>query len=266
MTKTIDKPITLFTYPNSPWGNKVFWALQYKGAKFDVNFISGFTQKEIAFSEQKVVPVTRFGEEWIQDSRDTCIHLDTLYPENPFAGGNDEEKEAIIAADQWVNVNIMALHFRALVDKKASAISKRNAQRMANVIFPSFGGFPPQWFRKHVMAPNWVYVIRHVGFVMHAASQVDKTKTLEEIVNRIGREFEARIEKTGFLAGTETPSFADIAAFGYMSFSTTNGFELVINANTSPAINLWYERVKSYFPKQDKIEPKLYSKWPPFGF
>lgn len=264
MVREIHDPITLFTYPNSPWGGKVYWALQYKGVSFDVVYINGFTQSEIAFSSQKVVPVTRFGEDWIQDSRDTCLHLDKLFPDKAFAGNSEQERENIIAADQWVNLNIFALHFRACIDRQEKAISKRNAGRMGAVIFPSFGGFPPQWFRKYVLQPNWVHVIRRVGFVLHAASQVDDAATLSEIGDRVVSEFEARIEPSGFLAGTEALSFADIAAFHQVGFCTTYGFEGTINADASPAISSWYERVKSQLP--DQPQPPLYSQWPPFGF
>jgi glutathione S-transferase len=102
MSTRTQESIRLFTYPNSPFGAKVYWALQFKGVKFDLSYVNGFTFKEIDFTKQKVLPVLRIGDAWVQDSRENCLRLEEIYPELPFAGNTDQEREAIIAADQWV--------------------------------------------------------------------------------------------------------------------------------------------------------------------
>ncbi len=264
MAAQTDEPIELLTYPNSPYGAKVYWALQFKGAKFALSYVNGFTTKEIAFSKQKVVPVLKIGDRWLQDSRENCLRLEEVFPERSFAGKTEQEREDVIAADQWVDRNIFGLHMRACIDKRESVLSKRNARRMADVVLPSFSGLPPLWFRNVVLKPTWWFVLRNVGFVKRMASQIDTHKDLQSVHAEVVRAFEKRIGKTGFLAGTEEPSFADIAAFAQIAFCTTHGFEGTLNADASPVVSAWYDRMRTYFP--DNPTPALFPYWPPAGF
>ena len=70
--------------------------------------------------------------------------------------------------------------------------------------------------------------------------------------------------QTGFLAGTDEPSFADIAAFAQLALGTTYGFEGELNTSSSPAVSVWYDRVRTYLPGSPA--PGLYPHWPPTGF
>lgn len=76
----------LFTYANSPFGMKVYWALQYKRAEFEIQNANPFIRKEIAFTKQDLVPVLQIGKVWRQDSRENCVWFDEFYPQRPFAG------------------------------------------------------------------------------------------------------------------------------------------------------------------------------------
>ena len=57
-------PITLFTYAASPYGMKVYWALIFKKMLFDLQYVSPTDQKELAFTNQRIVPVLKIGDEW----------------------------------------------------------------------------------------------------------------------------------------------------------------------------------------------------------
>ncbi|RLA40030.1 MAG: hypothetical protein DRR06_18090 [Gammaproteobacteria bacterium] len=137
MVSNTKAAVKLFTHPNSPFGAKIYWALQYKRAEFDLIYVNPLTRNEIAFTEQGVVPILKVGEAWLQDSSENCLWLDDVYPKRPFSGETDEQREGILEADQWVTDNIVALHFRACIDKGDGQTTKRNARRMATLYFQS---------------------------------------------------------------------------------------------------------------------------------
>ncbi len=262
MSVRTQEPVQLFTYANSPFGAKVYWALQFKRAAFELTYVNPLTTKEIAFTKQSIVPVLKIGETWVQDSRENCLRLEELYPEPAFAGKTEEQREAIMKADQWATDNITALHFRVIIDKKEGPTTKRNALRMANVILPTTESMP-SW-QKKILIPIWHILLRNSGFVKRAAHMLDTKKDAKTLHTEVLRDFEDRISQTGFLAGTDEPSFADIAAFAEIAFCTTHGFEGTLNTSSSAAVSAWYDRIRTYFP--DNPTPALFPHWPPAGF
>lgn len=62
MSTRTQESVRLFTYANSPFGAKVYWALQFKRAAFELTYVNPLTRKEIAFTKQGVVPVLEIGE------------------------------------------------------------------------------------------------------------------------------------------------------------------------------------------------------------
>lgn len=262
MTGSTKESLRLFTYPNSPFGAKVYWALQYKQVEFELTYVNPFTVKEISFTKQRVVPVLRVGDSWRQDSSETCLWLDEAHPERPFAGETNKQKQAVLEADKWVTDNIVALHFRAIIDSNDKQITKRNALKMANVILPITESMP-SWLKKAVI-PLWPFFLRNTGFVKRAAHRLDPNRNIQLLHDDVVAGFHNRIEETGFLAGTEHPSYPDIGAFAEVAFCTTHSFEGTLNVSSSPAIRNWYKRMCGYFPS--KPTPSLFPNWPPSGF
>jgi glutathione S-transferase len=261
-SESTQEPIRLFTYPNSPFGAKVYWALQFKRVGFELIYVNPFTTKEISFTKQKVIPVLAIGDAWVQDSTENCLRLDELFPEHPFAGQPGEQRDAIVAADQWVTENIVALHFRAIIDREGGATTKRNALRMANVILPATESMPE--LLKKIIIPFWPLLLRTAGFVRRAAHKLDKNKDVSTLHAQVLKDFEDRIRETGFIAQTNEPSFADVGAFAEVAFCTTHGFEGTLNTTSSPEVAAWYDRMKKCFP--DDPSPALFPQWPPIGF
>ena len=262
MDQKVSEPIVLYTYSNSPFGAKVYWALVFKRVEFEIINVNPLTTKEIAFSNQSIVPVLKVGSKWTQDSRENCLWLEELYPDRSFAGSSVAQREAIIEADQWVTDNITALHFFSCIDTRVSQITKRNAMRMANVILPTTKSIPG-WFKKAVI-PFWPLMLRKAGFVKRAANMLDTKKDINVLHDEVLRGFEERISKTGFLSGTEQLSFADLAAFAEIAFCSTYEFEGTLNTTSSEAVSDWYDRVRNELPKNPK--PVLFPQWPPIGF
>ena len=111
----------------------------------------------------------------------------------------------------YANSPFGALHFRVIIDKQEGPTTKRNARRMANVILPTTDSMP-SWLKEAVIH-IWHIMLRNAGFVKRAAHMLDPKKDVKTLHAEGLQGFEDRIRETGFLAGTEEPSFADIAAF-----------------------------------------------------
>jgi len=255
-------PIRLLTYANSPFGAKVYWALQYKRLDFELVNVNPLTRGEIGFTKQRLVPVLTVGEHWVQDSSENCVRLDEVHPERLIAGATQAERAAILEADRWVTDNVVALHFLACIDKREGAVTVRNARRMATVVLGTTHNMPS--FLKKAVMPVWHLILRNTGFVKRAAHQLDTTKNIESLRAEVLKGFEERIAKTSFLAETEGPSFADIGAFAEIAFCTTHEFEGTLNASSSESVQAWYDRMRKCFP--DEPTPALFPTWPPVGF
>ena len=50
------QPVHLYTFANSPFGAKVYWALIYKQIEFEITYVNPITTSEIRFSKQGIVP------------------------------------------------------------------------------------------------------------------------------------------------------------------------------------------------------------------
>lgn len=257
MINQAQEPIRLYTYANSPFGQRVYWALQFKNLKFDLTYVNPFSTKEISFTKQRLIPILEIGKEWRQDSHECCLWLEELFPERPFAGKTEKERETIIATDRWVTNNLIAQVFRMVIDKNRS-VSKRNARRMIDILRDTSNNMP--WGTQYI----WHILVRLAPFVGRAANMLDKEKDFETLHHEILRDFERRIGESGFLAGTDQPSFADVAAFGQIAFSSTHKFEGTLTVSASPAVTSWYDRMRTYFPTNPA--PSLYPTWPPANF
>jgi len=262
MDKKTPEPIELYTFANSPFGAKVYWALIFKHVEFQVVNVNPLTTREIAFSNQSIVPVLRLGTQWKQDSRENCLWLDELYPDRPFTGSGADERNSIIEADQWVTDNVTALHFFSCIDTREGRTTKRNAMKMANVILPTTDSLPG-WLKKAII-PFWPLMLRTTGFVKRAANTLDTKKSINVLHEEVLREFEKRVSKTGFLAGTKQISFADIAAFAEIALCSTYEFEGTLNTTSSEEVSAWYDRVRSGLPVNPR--PELFPQWPPVRF
>lgn len=246
---------TLYTYALSPYGMKVYWALILKGVPFDLRYVSPSDQHEIAFTGQKVVPVVQLNNDWLLDSGPICVWLDEQFPERTIAGANEQERKAILAADQWATQNIIGLAFRSIIDNDTSFSAFRNGRILANVMRKTSGSIP--WWAQFI----WVHRLRATKFVVNDASQVDRTISLAECRTNIIEQLEARLEKTGYVAGTHGPSYADASVFAQLACVTTLGMEGSVSATSSPRTREYYRTMSGHFDLEHY--PELVPGWKP---
>ena len=134
--------VKLYTYALSPFGMKVYWALVYKRIPFEIVYVHPRDQREIAFTLQNVIPVLEVGDDWKLNSADICIWLDELFPEHQISGKTGPSREAILAADEWVTANIIALVFRSIIDREESRNTFHNGRVLGRTMRQTSGGAP----------------------------------------------------------------------------------------------------------------------------
>lgn len=210
--------IELFTYALSPYGMKVYWALMYKAIGFDLRYVDPRSKREINFTKQPVVPVVKNGDEWKLDSGPICCWLDELYPERSIAGGDAQERAAILTADQWVTDNVIALGFRGVIENDKLFSAFRNGRILAQVMQKTSGNIP--WWAQFV----WVHLLRRTPFIINDASKTDKSMNLANCRDSTIKNLDKRLSKTGYIAETHGPSYADLSLFAQLVCNTTLNF------------------------------------------
>ena len=74
---------------------------------------------------------------------------------------------------------------------------------------------------------------------------------------------ERRLQPTGFIAGTDAPSYADLAAFAQLAVSMDLGLKGVLKPNVSQIVDDWRRTLLDAMPAT--ISPPLITGRPPFG-
>ena len=254
----MSKSVVLYTYALSPYGMKVYWALIFKKLQFQLQYVSSINQKEVAFTDQRMVPVVKINDDWRLDSGPICCWLDEIFPDHPISGKSLAERQAVIEADEWVSRNIIGLSFRSVIDNDTFLSAFRNGRILAKVMRKTSGQIP--WAAQFI----WVNVLRRAKFIIDSAEQVGRNISLAECRHTILKEAESRLESTGYLAGTPSPSYADISFFAQLAGSTTFNMEGSLTADSSQAILEYYKDMSRYFDLENK--PPLVPGWQPFNF
>ena len=252
-----EKPIDLYTYAMSPYGMKVYWALIFKGADFNIHYVNPTNFDAIKFTNQTIVPVLKIGDEWRLDSGPLCEWLEEYCPDKPYAGSNDAERDAIREADDWVTKNLIALLFRTCLDRVTLFSTLRTANKLSNIMCNTSG--MPRWMRV-----IWPFGLKSAGFIIDDANALDRTVSIQQNMADITQEFDEHLSSTGYIAGTEKPSYADLAAFAQLCCTATIEFEGTIRPNASPAIEKWYSSMVDQLDLKGK--PELLPGWQPYGF
>jgi glutathione S-transferase len=251
-----DKSVDLYTYAVSPYGMKVYWALVFKGIRFNLHYVSPKDQHQIGFTKQQVVPVLKIGDEWRLDSGPICCWIDEEFPDRPFAGSNDEEKSAIAEAHRWVAQNMVALLFRTCIDRDTFGSAYRTGTKLARIMTATTGDIP--WFAQYI----WSFRMRGTEFVVNDAGMLDRSKPVAESRGLVTARFDEKLRKTGFIAGTEAISYADVAAYAQISCAPTFGFEGIVRPDSSSLIYDWYKEVDRHMDLSGC--PELVPGWKPY--
>ena len=128
------KKIKLYSYPTSPYAQKVSCYLHYKKLDFEFVPVNPMTNAEIAFTQQRQVPVLEIDNEWRKESSELGIWLDELYPQKPLLPQGQLARNTVIEVDQWVSQSLIPSVFRYAVEWQNPIHSISNGWRLSKAV------------------------------------------------------------------------------------------------------------------------------------
>ena len=242
------KPITLYSYPTSPYAQKVGCYLKYKHLDYSFVAVNPLHNKEIAFSQQTQVPVLMIGDEWRKNSSDLGVWLDELHPDRPILPVDQNAREKVLAIDGWISSSLIPSYFRGGVEWENTWNAIRNGWKLASAVNDAT---PLPFFIRMI----WPFAVKRAPFINRMVSQLDLTESLADMNVRLQKEFKEHLAEGPFLGSQSLPTLADLSAFPIIASSTFMGMKREQAVINDPAIRAWAKRVHSHLPKNPLLVP-----------
>ena len=240
--------ITLYSYPTSPYAQKVGCYLKYKGLDFNFVGVNPVNNKEIKFTHQRQVPVLLIGDEWRKNSSDLGIWLDELYPEKPILPGDKNVQEKVLEIDQWISNSLIPSYFRGAVEWENTWNSIRNGWKLASTVS---NATPLPFYIRMI----WPFAVKRAPFIKRMVSQLDLTESMSDMNTRLQNEFKEHLADGPFLGNQSELTLADLSAFPIIAGSTLMGMKRGQTLISDPTIQAWAKRVYEHLPKNPLLVP-----------
>lgn len=246
----MEKNITLYTYPTSPYGMKVGCYLKYKKLKYNFVPVNPVVPKQIKFTRQRQVPVLKIGDEWRKDSSKIGTWLDTLYPEYPLLRLNEEENARLLEIDKWVSNQLIPSYvFRNAVEWDSIFMGLHNGWTLAKSVHSA----TPIPLALRVL---WPILIKNARFIVRMMDMVDMKESKLNMRKRLTNQFEEHLADGPYLGGLTEPSLADLSAFPVIVFGSMMGLKAQGSTMLdNPAILNWAHRIQSRLPRNPLLIP-----------
>jgi len=234
--------IKLYSYPTSPYGQKVACYLNYKRLDFTFIAVNPMTSAQIAFTGQRKVPVLEMDGEWRTESSELGLWLDQRYPERSILPNDKVARNAILDVDQWVSNSLIPSVFRYAVEWQNPWHSITNGWRLSRAVSHS----TPLPFYARAL---WPFAVKRAGFIVAMVEQMDLTESIPEMNARLQTEFVKRLAGGPFLVGQQEVSLADLSAFPPIVHSHFMGMKTQQSLREHPEILTWAKRVHGQLPR-----------------
>ena len=245
--------IQLFSYPTSPYAQKVGCYLKYKQLDFKFIGVNPMTNNEIAFTHQKQVPVLQVGDEWRKESTDLGIWLDELYPERSILPKDQQAQTEILSVDQWVSDHLIPSVFRYAVEWQNPWYSLSNGWRLAKAV--SHETLLP-WYVRVL----WPLGVKRAPFIVEMVQQMDLNESIADMNTRLQNEFVEHLKAGPFLCGQQEVSLADLSAFPVIMSGHFMGMKTKQSLREHPEILAWAKRVYQELPDNPMLVPDKFLK------
>lgn len=240
--------IRLYTYAMSPYAAKVHCFLLYKGLDFECFYINPLrVRQDLPVGRQ--IPVLTIGHESRADSTPIGLWLDERFPSEPRLLPRDgEERERLLGLDDWVTNHLIPGSFRSY---PGTGIDRfLNGWKLSYVMAKTArGGLP--W----ALRIGWPLLITRVAFVRRLIAQADDGRPVREAKWKLYEEFLARLGNGPFLAGRDTPSLPDLAAYPQFALFYAMAFRGGDDVARFSELMAWLGRVRPYVAGDPPLVP-----------
>jgi glutathione S-transferase len=240
--------IRLYTYAMSPYAAKVHCFLLYKRLDFECFYINPLrVKRDLPVGRQ--IPVVTVGGESRADSTPIGLWLDELFPESPrLLPAAGEERERLLALDGWVTNHLIPGSFRSYPG--AGVDHFLNGWKLSSVMAKTAQGGLPILLRA-----AWPMLVTRVAFVRRLVAQADNGLPVQEAKRKLYDEFLAHLGAGPFLAGRETPSLPDLAAYPQFALYYITGFRGGDDILERPDLMAWLGRMRPYVSGDPPLIP-----------
>jgi glutathione S-transferase len=242
--------IKLYGYSTSPFVRKVGCCLYYKKLPFEFVPVNPMDPRAIAFTGQTQVPVLQIDDEWRTDSTPLAEWLDELFPEKPLFGQSQQDKEEILALDDWVTNSLILSSFRTVYDTPMPMTGRlrQTAWRLAAIV-------SSQTPLADEVRNAWPEILQTAPFIKHMMCHVDTSESVKEMRDRIGMELIQHLQGGPFFGGRTEPSLVDFAIFPQLVFGYMVGYDDKLAVAQVPELREWIERIAQYLPENSILVP-----------
>ena len=233
--------IQLFSYPTSPYAQKVGCYLKYKKLDFKLVGVNPIDNGEIAFTRQKQVPVLQIGDQWRKESSEIGIWLDELYPEQPILPSTQADREQVFNVDNWISKSLIPSLFRYAVEWQSAWYGVTNGWRLSTAV--SHATPLPAYIRL-----LWPFGVKRAPFIVNMIQSMDLSESIVDMNARLQDEFIAHLNDQPFLGGQKSITLADLSAFPAVMSGHFMGMKTKQSLRDHPEITAWAKRVYRELP------------------
>lgn len=233
--------IQLFSYPTSPYAQKVGCYLKYKKLNFKLVPVNPIDYGEIAFTRQRQVPVLQVGDEWRKESSELGIWLDELYPERPIIPSSVNDRKQILMVDQWISTNLIPSVFRYAYEWQNNWYAITNGWKLSRAVS---NATPLPLYVKIL----WPFGVKRAAFIVNMVKKMDLNETMSEMNQRLQNEFIEHLDGGLFLGNQTSITLADLSAFPIIMSGHFMGMQTEQSLREHPEILAWAKRVYAELP------------------
>lgn len=240
--------IQLFSYPTSPYAQKVGCYLKFKNLDFKLVAVNPMTNDQIKFTRQRQVPVMQVGDEWRKESSELGLWLEETYPEIPMLPVGQSEREKVMQIDKWVSDVLIPSMFRGACEWQSTFNSITNGWKLSRAV--SNATKLPYFVRL-----IWPFGVKRAPFIVNMVKQLDLSESMDDMMQRLQAEFIGHLDGGDFLGGESQPSMADLSAFPIIVSGHMMGMRAKRFLLDHPQIKAWALRVHSHLPENPLLVP-----------
>lgn len=200
--------IKLYALITSPFAMKVHCYLLYKQLDFQIIYIKPYNfEAQLPLGNQ--VPVLSIGDEVRSDSQAIGCWLDDHFKDNALLPDEQDQRQAVIAADNWVNQSIIPTLFYSIYPQLNSTLceSAINTLRLGRCVCKTSTAMPPGlWLL-------WPLFIHQAGFIKQIVAPYKGSITVAQQRVKVLSQLESKLSENNFIAATDSPSLADVSCW-----------------------------------------------------
>ena len=204
------------------------------------------TNAEIAFTQQRQVPVLQIDDEWRKESSELGLWLEEIYPERPILPRNQQDRDQILKIDQWVSNHLIPSVFRYAVEWQNPWYSITNGWRLSRAV----SNATPLPLYVRIL---WPWGVKRAPFIVKMVEQMNLNESIIDMNSRLQNEFITHLGDGPYLGNQANITLVDLSAFPIIMNGHFMGMKTKQSLKDHPEILAWAKRVYTQLPQNPTL-------------